>query len=82
MLCWPYEAYLNKQVEERRRQASLQKAELERLLREAGIDQRGGRTLRRFRLALKVLSGSLRKVWRLERYGTPVNGPPLKSQAI
>jgi len=77
-----YEVYLNQQLEKQRRQTVLQKAELARLLRETGIDQRGwfshqsARLLSRFGHLLVALGE------RLERCESPSRGESLRHQAI
>ena len=78
----PYDVYLNQQVEQQRRQAALQRAVVERLLREASVDQRGwfsrqsARLVSRFGHLLVVLGE------RLERYGSPSRSQSLRHQAI
>ncbi len=77
-----YDVFLNQQSEKQHRQAALQKAETERLLREAGIDQRdwfsyqSARLLSRFGHLLVALGE------RLERYEAPSRSQSLRHQDI
>ena len=78
----PYDVYLNQQHEKQRLQVALQKAEMARLLREAGLDQRGGFS----GLSGWLLSqlGHVLVMWgeRLERCEASPQGQPLRHQAI
>ena len=77
-----YDVFLNQQLEKQRRQAALQKAEVERLLRKAGQDQRGWFSHQSARLAGRVGHLLIALGERLERYESPSCGESLRHQAI